>query len=814
VDPMLQGLILDRLQAAPPELSAAEDLILGACFGEVELEKALGGEAPPREAARALARRLDPAGVWIQSIEVAGFRGIGPKASLSVSPRPGLTLVVGRNGSGKSSFAEAVEFLLTGRNYRWQDRSKIWSQGWRNLHQPDSGISARFTLDGQVAPTVVEASWATGAELLDADRRVSSPKKVSLSELGWHDALENFRPFLSYNELGALLDEGPTKLYDALVGILGLQDLVAIQRILAEARSRRVDLQKQAAGTLPPILERLARIDDIRARTCVKVLSSKKWDLDIVELALRGATEEGDAETELSLLRQFSALASLDLDRIAEVATELRTAATRLASTAKTDSGRAKRTMKLLKDALALHKHQGDGDCPVCHRPEALSDVWRKAAQAEVEVLGMAAAEADDAEKLAKTAFGDARMLVTVAPQSLQRAETVGLNGGELIAAWSAFSKIPVEDDLNLVAKHLEVTGSELADALGRFRISAQKELDRREDAWRPIAHEFGGWLAQARLATAEQVMVPALKAAEKWMKEATGVLRDERFAPIADSVDANWKMLRQNSSVTLGKLRLEGTGNLRRVSLDIDIDGQSSAALAVMSQGEINSLALSLFLPRATLDDSPFRFVVIDDPVQSMDPSKVDGLARVLQATAETRQVIVLTHDDRLAQAIWRLDVPATILEVTRREHSVVEVRTVKDLVERYLEDARAVAADEHLPIQARRVVPGFCRQALEESCAQLVWRRRLRAGQRHEAIEEELSRVTTVNQWMALALFNDSERGGDVMSTLNKRQGPWAGDLFSRLKKGAHEGDAGDLKGLIKEAKHLTGFVATLSL
>ena len=40
------------------------------------------------------------------------------------------------------------------------------------------------------------------------------------------DALVTFRPFLSYNELGSLLDEGPSKLYDALSSILGLEDLV------------------------------------------------------------------------------------------------------------------------------------------------------------------------------------------------------------------------------------------------------------------------------------------------------------------------------------------------------------------------------------------------------------------------------------------------------------------------------------------------------------------------------------------------------------------------------------------------------------
>lgn len=42
-------------------------------------------------------------------------------------------LIVGRSGSGKSSFAEGLEYLLTGRNYRWEKRPKVWLEGWRNL---------------------------------------------------------------------------------------------------------------------------------------------------------------------------------------------------------------------------------------------------------------------------------------------------------------------------------------------------------------------------------------------------------------------------------------------------------------------------------------------------------------------------------------------------------------------------------------------------------------------------------------------------------------------------------------------------------
>ena len=53
------------------------------------------------------------------------------------------------------------------------------------------------------------------------------------------------------------------------------------------------------------------------------------------------------------------------------------------------------------------------------------------------------------------------------------------------------------------------------------------------------------------------------------------------------------------------------------------------------MSQGELHALALALFLPRASLDESPFRFVVLDDPVQAMDPAKVDGLVALLSEIA-----------------------------------------------------------------------------------------------------------------------------------------------------------------------------------
>ena len=94
------------------------------------------------------------------------------------------------------------------------------------------------------------------------------------------------------------------------------------------------------------------------------------------------------------------------------------------------------------------------------------------------------------------------------------------------------------------------------------------------------------------------------------------------------------------------------------------------------MSQGELHALALALFLPRATAADSPFRFVVLDDPIQAMDPAKIDGFVQVLADIAQTHQVIVFSHDDRLASVIRETGVDARLIEVVRESGSKVTVR------------------------------------------------------------------------------------------------------------------------------------------
>jgi hypothetical protein len=397
-------------------------------------------------------------------------------------------------------------------------------------------------------------------------------------------------------------------------------------------------------------------------------------------------------------------------------------------------------------------------------------------------------------------------------PEPIREARQL-LDVSRLLESWRTWIAVREQQDAASLATDLGAVATQVRDELGALQVQARAEVNRREDSWRPIAFHLQRWLTQARQAQDDARHIPSVKKAEAWLKSNGVAIRNERFAPIADEAMELWALLRHRSNVRLGRIELAGAGVKRRVTLDVTVDGVPGAALGVMSQGELHALALSLFFPRATLDESPFGFIVIDDPVQSMDPAKVDGLARVLERAAGTRQVIVFTHDDRLPEAIRRLGIAADVIEVTRAEESVVELRPALTPVERYIEDARAIVRTEGLPAEvAARVAPGFCRLAVDAACIEAVRRRRISRGDGHSEVEETLAKVNRTTVFAALALFDDGTRGGDVLATINGRFGRRAADVFQRLNQSVHREAKGDLRDLVSESAKLARQLAEL--
>lgn len=806
MDDALLNEVLVRLDAEDIDKDVGL-LVLAACEGEGELATALADEPAKVPELTDLAEPPEPVGAYLTELTVEGFRGVGEAATLSLTPGPGLTLVVGRNGSGKSSFAEALEVLLTGDNQRWSHRAKAWQEGWRNLHRDGPAtITATFAEEGVAGWTKVDQTWPPEAGLFDADTRVQRQGQPveDLAALGWAQPLAAFRPFLSYNELGSMLDEGPSKLYDALKAILGLDDLIVVDERLRQARLERERHRKDAKAELDRLLPELTALGDERARICHTALRGRRWDLDTVEATVL-ESREAPASDELAALRALASLVPPDAQEAEAVVAALRDAVASVEAVAGTDAARARHLADLLARAVALHETHGDGDCPVCGRAGALDVAWQAAARSQAATLREEAEEADRAHEALAAGLRRAEELVDLPPKVLDQPPPAGVELGAVPGHWQHWWDGAQTTDPRALADHIEAALPALTAATEDLCRAATAELQRRQDVWRPLARQLARWLPTALEAEVAAEKVPQLKAAEKWLQAVTNALRDERFTPIAERTRRIWQALRTRSNVDLTDVVLAGSGPRRRVALDVTVDGVEGAALGVMSQGELHSLALSLFLPRATVPESPFRFLVIDDPVQSMDPSRVDGLARVLADVAQDRQVIVFTHDDRLPEATRRLQIEANVIAVTRRPGSQVELRTIADPTTLLLDDARALASTDDLPTQvAERVVPGFCRAALEAACIEVVRRRRLGRGDTHVDVEAILADATSLTDKMALAIFDDTSRASDVLSRCNQFVKGGAA-AYQHCQKGTHKGFSGSLHNLITDAGEL---------
>jgi ABC-type lipoprotein export system ATPase subunit len=321
---------------------------------------------------------------------------------------------------------------------------------------------------------------------------------------------------------------------------------------------------------------------------------------------------------------------------------------------------------------------------------------------------------------------------------------------------------------------------------------------------------QLARWVDLAHKADAAAPQATAAKQAADWLKANTATLRNQRIAPLADRARHIWATLRQESNVDLDSIRLEGSATRRRVELLASVDGAEAGALGVMSQGELHALALALFLPRATAPESPFRFIVLDDPIQAMDPSKVEGFVQVMAELAVDRQVIVLSHDDRLADAVRRSSLKASMYEVTRGPKSVVTVQETLHPALRYLADAEALTRDLNVPEAAKqRVLPGLLRMAFESAAYEVYSRHAHGVGTPRVDVEQRWEDERTLKKRLGLALRVQSDA-----QTMSWVQGGAARSrAFQVCNSGVHGGmlvEADDFKKVRLAIQDLRGMPA----
>ncbi len=762
--------------------NGARAVIDGALRGDAAFAQACAedGAALSR---RAPHDRKEPAAaprIFIQEIVVEGFRGAGPKATLKLPPGPGLTLVTGRNGTGKSTFVDALETILASDDWAagGQDRKK----SWRNLYQTAvTEVSCVLMAEG-VGTYRAARRWNATCELGEGKVTFEANNASTENAPNWEAACKIARPFLGHRELGKV-GEKSAEAYDALRGVLGMDLLEDAASRLNSKSSEIKDAGSDAINQLKDCRNTLAGSPSVRIQILKTLLDEKKPALESVVNELRALQgERRDAPSQLVAFARQEVPTEEEWDG---TTLELEVAISRAEAVSSVNATASVALLDLLD--LALPRLSAEpSHCPVCAQP--LSAQHHEEISSRANALRQSTQDHSAAQSGLNHALARVERLVSQLPNvKPELLAELGIDSG--LSAEVQTLKAGLKAAPALVLATL-TSQRPLLGQVVRARQLARDELNQQDFELRALIAPVELWVERQGTVERANTLRKSLDKAKTWLKEETQRTLNRRFAPLREATLENWRTLARDSSVLLTGVELASSGTRRKVELDVEVDGLAAPGVSVLSQGEINCMALSLFLPRAVHSGGPFSFVLIDDPVQAMDHFKVDGLARVLHRAAEKLQVVVFTHDTRLVSSLQRLQLPTHVLEVRRHVNSRLEITPLSTPVERYLKDADSVALakgmGDELPY---RVVPNFCRLAVEAACQEKIYRVRLARGESFESLEERLKSLSLFDR-VALALLDDEKRGSEVAGHLKTNGALRERDALFQMKAGSHGG------------------------
>ena len=183
-----------------------------------------------------------------------------------------------------------------------------------------------------------------------------------------------------------------------------------------------------------------------------------------------------------------------------------------------------------------------------------------------------------------------------------------------------------------------------------------------------------------------------------------------------------------------VGDVKVETVGK-KGIELSVNYFGKRELPPhRVLSESHMNSLGLALFLAMAETFNEELAFLVLDDVVNSFDRDHRGRLAELLVKDFDTRQLIILTHDEQFYSRIRAL-APSWIdehftswsFEDGPRTRQYNGDRFLVESGEELMDGNRVGAAQK-----GRRALEEFLQEACEELQALLPFRRGQRNDQR----------------------------------------------------------------------------------
>jgi DNA repair exonuclease SbcCD ATPase subunit len=674
--------------------------------------------------------------VFFKWVEIERFRGFADPQEIDLDAS--VIVLWGPNGTGKTSFFDAIQWLLIGsidRLESWRVRRN--AEHIVNRYAHASGDRASVAAGIRVGGAEVEIrrsgrydtsrlEWKTDqGTLFDEDaeealsRHLTPVGRMSLKRSLLSSGL------LQQDVIREVLEDKPSNRYDHLAAILGLDSIAEFpakarsraERLGAEgekARERNAEIDsgirvlEERIGTLrsrqaksPDLKKQQAELvrlmepygDTLRLRSAVPLDPRDAVELRKSAGALAEVLAILEEEAgELVDLTQVDRELPVDLAALRRTAEECdqlrdvaRATADEIEKRYRDDQALADRMSRLAKEALPL---LGDV-CPVCRQDIVEGDVHLhlkqliSAGSPLLQELEGERARASDALRVAEESSESAHSALGAAEQ---RAQEIS-NARSRREKWRA----RVEDVLDrysdpfLFPMQPEILEGDTL-ALGALRVACEQLTDALTDlhaalSWSP---ETGAIATaqdeiaelQMRAKEARDAAVSASVAEEesrvlqRAAVRAVTSLTEERFDVLRPVIQDIYERLDPHPTFTRLQFAVEvyrekgiASPQVKDAHAKVDAD-----PLLIFSSSQANVVALSAFLALgwASGEDS-MPFLLLDDPLQSLDDVNALGFADLCRHMRTRRQLIVSTHDERLASLLIRKLAPRSPMRRSR---------------------------------------------------------------------------------------------------------------------------------------------------
>lgn len=659
----------------------------------------------------------------IDRLRIEAFRGFRDAREFDLSASA--VVVTGPNGTGKTSFFDALQWVLLGKIERLEAlRSRRNVEHVVNQYRIGRKASVEIDLSLPAGQVMLRRTGDQGGSTLELSRLGGAPlfgeeaeaelRRILLpnSELPLHTALST-SGLMQQDVLRSVLEAKPTERYRQLSTVLGLgalEDFEDATKSVAkqaseregQVRSERSKLSvalKQARDQLETAQARLASrpqieavrnevLDKLRATPEGVVLSDAGLNLELPDDVRLAATGFGRAvdlvDSAHALIRRAAQLRE-DLgdppstDTISALRGDVertktaQDAAEASRGAAQSELNAARLTAADVAKLAALAIPMLSDDCPVCRQPIDREHVERELIQ-RAEAIGTLLELGTSFEKRAN-AFSEASAAASEASDALAAAEQQAERWRESNTADQAAAAAvqALAEDIPLVRFERYT-----ADSLSSVAIPVSEYFRGARRVLHDLLEIFDRQNDQSAIerAAAECTSLKgALAAAERHM--ATETARSEKLRALAEKtlearVEVTERRLRSIQPLVADIFRrLDPHPAFKTVEFELDtyyrrgttsplvidqVAGISADPLLIFSTSQANIVALSYFIAMSlSMEGAGLPFLLLDDPVQSMDDVNVLGFADLCRHLRLRRQLIVSTHERRLSGLLER---------------------------------------------------------------------------------------------------------------------------------------------------------------